>query len=118
MQVPSQELLRVQTRAFNARDLETLVGPFTAAARFIRDGEWVGEGRDAVRKGLEAELSSGSHGRLLLVDGEPVLVEYDGEEGHPVPRGTIRFEVEGSQLTQCVVDHDGAVVERLRSLHA
>jgi len=117
MPLGPRDLLAVHARAFNAQDLETLVGQYTAAARFIRDGKWVGEGHAAVRKGLEEEMSGAVHGRLLDIDGEPVLVEYTGEEGRDEPRGVIRFEVVGSQVAECRVDHGAAAVARLRSLN-
>jgi len=104
--------LRVQARAFNAKDVGTLVGHATAAARCIRDGEWLGEGPDAIRDGLEAEWRRGCVGRLLDVDGEPVLVEYDGEGAGPA-QGTIRFRFDGDRITECRIDHEPGLAGRV-----
>lgn len=107
-------LLRVQAHAFNAKDVETAVGHYTAAARFVRDGEVVGEGREAVRRGLTQEFESAALGRLSELDGEPVLVAYTGDEGHEEPSGVIRFRAQGPWLTECRVDHSPATLQLLR----
>lgn len=114
MPAEAHGLLRVQAHAFNAKDLDTAVGHYTAAARFLRDGEWIGEGREAVRQGLEQEFAAGVVGRLAELDGESVLVAYTGDEGHEEPSGVLRFRARGAWLTECSVDHSPSTLQQVR----
>lgn len=102
----------MQARAFNAR--ETLAGEYNRAA-VIRDGEWLGEGAEAVRRGLEAEWGSGCVGRVVDLDGEPAIAEYEGDEGRGEPRGVVRLDVQDGNVIACRIDHDPALLERLRA---
>jgi hypothetical protein len=100
-------LIRVQARAFNAKDVETILGHCTASAQCFCDGEWVGEGHDAVRRGLQEEWKNGaSVGRLHEVDGELVLVEYGDEHGEP--RGVVRFRTHAGRINEFRFEHDPA----------
>lgn len=109
---------RVQACAFNGHDVEWLLSCCAPDARCLRDGELVGEGRDGVRDGIEAEYRDRDPVvRLLDVDGEPVLVECgrDGGDGGGDGRvqGTVRFIVEANRVTEVRIDHAPRVVERL-----
>ena len=71
--------LRVHTCAMNARDLDTLVAQATNDASCFCDGEWVGEGREAVRSALEREFAANEDliARLGTHRGAPAILEFD-----------------------------------------
>lgn len=110
--------LKVQSRAFNAQDVDSVVGQYAAEAQFIRDGELVAEGRDGVAKVFQDEYKrladrGGVISRLALVDDDEVLVEYTGDEGRGTAEGIIRFEDGESGITMCWIDHDPTTLQKL-----
>jgi hypothetical protein len=82
--------LRLHTCALNARDVETLAAQAAPNAPCICDGEWVGEGPDAVRAALAKEFATDDEvfARLGTLDGEPAILQFDasGEQ-----RSALRF---------------------------
>lgn len=103
--------LRVHTCALNARDVETLAAQAARDAPCICDGEWVGEGPEAVRQVLAKEFAGEEEvfARLGMVDGEPVILQFDA---NGAPRGALRFR--GSAGTgpyrELRIDHPKPVV--------
>lgn len=89
---PMAELhdLRLHACALNARDVETLAAQAGPHAPCICDGEWVGEGPEAVRAALAKEFATGDEvfARLGTLDGQPVILQFDasGEQ-----RSALRF---------------------------
>src|SRR5687768_10986108 len=71
--------LRLHTCALNARDLETLAAQAAPHAPCICDGEWVGEGPEAVRRALAKEFAVNEEvfARLGVHDGEPAILQFD-----------------------------------------
>lgn len=118
--MPSElrDLLRVQAYAFNSRDAESLVQHATAHARAIRDGELMGEGPEALRRLLVQEYGEENVvGRIMDLDGEPVLVEWAGPEGRREPRAVLRLAAARDRVTELSIDHDPDLVRRI-TLHA
>ncbi len=110
----ARSLAQVQARAFNARDVDTLVSCCAPDARCLRDGDLLGEGPDAVRDGIEAEYRTVDPVvRLADVAGEPVLAEWRGDEGRGAPAGVVRFVTEGERVTEVRIDHGGDAVAAL-----
>ena len=103
--------LHLHACALNARDLETLASHAFRDAPCICDGEWVGEGPDAVRKALEKEFSMneeaiGRIARLGTVDGEPAVLEFDGGDEPHEPRAILRFVGGGGgRIRELRIDH-------------
>lgn len=104
--MPELRDLRVHTCAMNARDVETLATQAEPDAACICDGEWVGEGPDAVRRALQREFAVNEElfARLGTVDGEAVILEFDavGEE-----RASLRFRGEpgNGRFRELRIDH-------------
>lgn len=99
--------LRVHACALNARDLDALSRQAVPHAACICDGEWVGEGPDAVRRALEKEFAMNEevYARLGTVDGEPTVLEFDGD-GATI--GTLRFVGDpGGRIRELHIDHGG-----------
>ncbi|HLF16202.1 MAG TPA: nuclear transport factor 2 family protein [Candidatus Thermoplasmatota archaeon] len=113
MSPPPREVLGLPIRAFNGHDLEGLEAHVAQGAPCIRDGELLGEGPAAVRRALQEEykLSEELVGRVMELDGEPVVVEWDGE-GWGRPIGVLRVAGEG-RITGLRIDHDERTVARL-----
>ena len=102
---------RVQAHAFNARDLATLAG-YTGGARVIEDGAVVGRGHAAMERCMRREWGAGLVGRVVDLDGEPVVAEYD-RDGEGEPRGVLRFAMAGDRVEECRFEHDPATLARL-----
>lgn len=99
--------LRVHACALNARDLDALASHALRNAPCICDGEWVGEGPEAVRRALEREFAADGEvvARLGTVDGEPAVLEFDGS-GSAIPRATLRFRGDPSgRIRELRIDH-------------
>ena len=101
--------LRVHACALNARDMDALASQAFATSPCICDGEWVGEGPDAVRRALEKEFAGDeAFARLATVDGEPAVLEFDG--GGDEPRAVLRFlAAPGGRIRELRIDHAAAV---------
>ena len=99
--------LRVHTCALNARDLETLAAQAAPHAACICDGEWVGEGPDAVRAALAKEFAVNEEvfARLGLHDGEPAVLQFDAKGAR---RSALRFRGEPGvgRFRELRIDHD------------
>lgn len=109
----TRDLLRLHACAFNGRDLENLAAQAEPHAPCFCDGEWVGEGPDALRQALERELTQEANlvARMAVVDDEPILVELSGGEGHWHPHGTLRFRGgAGGRIREFHIDHRGPTV--------
>lgn len=97
--------LRVHTCALNARDLDALALQAVANAACICDGEWVGEGPDAVRQALEKEFAADEEvfARLGTVRGEPAVVGFDASG---TALATLRFVGDpGGRIRELHIDH-------------
>jgi hypothetical protein len=105
--------LRVHRCALNARDLDTLARQAAPHAPCLCDGEWVGEGPQAVRDALEREFQALDDVivRFAHLDGEPVVVGFDaGGE----PKATFRIDAgSDGRIRGLRIDHDAAVSSRL-----
>jgi hypothetical protein len=98
--------LRLHTCALNARDVETLAAQAAPHAPCICDGEWVGEGPEAVRQVLAKEFAAGEEvfARLGLHDGEPAVLQFDSSGAQ---RGALRFRgrLGGARFQELRIDH-------------
>lgn len=97
--------LRVHACALNARDLDSLASQAFANAPCICDGEWVGEGPEAVRQALAKEFAPDGEtiARIGTVDGQPAVLEFDGGE---TPRAILRFvPAPGGRIRELRIDH-------------
>lgn len=105
--------LRVHTCALNARDVETLAAQAAPHAPCICDGEWVGEGPDAVRRALTKEFAVNEEvfARLGLHDGEPAILQFDARGAQ---RGALRFrgQLGAARFQELRIDHRPAVAGR------
>lgn len=97
--------LRVHACAINARDLDSLAAHALRSAPCICDGEWMGEGPDAVRKALEKEFAVNDNlfAALGTVDGRPAVVEFDSGG---TPRGSLHFVGDASgRIREFRIEH-------------
>ena len=98
--------LRLHTCALNARDVETLAAQAAPHAPCICDGEWVGEGPEAVRQALAKEFAGDEEvfARLGLHDGEPAVLQFDSSGAQ---RGALRFrgQLGGARFQELRIDH-------------
>lgn len=98
--------LRVHTCALNARDVETLVAQAAPHAPCICDGEWVGEGPEAVRKALtkEFDVNEDIFARLGTHDGEPAVLQFDALGAQ---RAALRFRggLGVGRYQELLIDH-------------
>ncbi len=101
----------MQTNAFNAHDVETLLGQCTPRARFVKDGCLVAEGGRELRNAWNDEME-GCVARLRRVGDETVIVEYSGDEGRGEAKGVLRFACIGDRICECRADHDPDAVSR------
>lgn len=111
--MPDLRDFRVHTCALNARDLDTLAAQALAAAPCFCDGEWIGEGPEAVRRALEDEFQRNPQAIVGLgtVDGEPAAFEFD--EGG-VERAVLRFRNDPrGRIRELRIDHRPAAVVEL-----
>lgn len=101
--------LRVHTCALNARDVETLAAQAAPHAPCICDGEWVGEGPEAVRRALAREFAVNEEvfSRLGLHDGEPAILQFDSRGAQ---RGALRFrgQLGAARFQELRIDHPRA----------
>lgn len=101
--------LRVHTCALNARDVETLAAQAAPHAPCFCDGEWVGEGPEAVRRALSKEFAVNEEvfARLGVHEGEPAILQFDS---HGAQRGTLRFrgQLGGARFQELRIDHKPA----------
>jgi hypothetical protein len=110
-----EALLRVHAGAINAQDLDTILGHYYAASRCIRDGELVGEGPETVRQTLMEDFRGEGDlvGRVMRLDGEPILIEWGGLEGRGEPRTVVRIEARGDVVREVRIDRDAQAVRDL-----
>ncbi len=110
-----RDFLEVCARALNARDLDTVVGYCSPQMRVILDGLWVGEGQKLAAQALrgECDRSPEAVDRLTDLDGEQVLVAWTGEANRDRPSAVLRFAQEGDWITECRIDHDRRLLERV-----
>ncbi|MFA5944691.1 MAG: hypothetical protein WC876_09520 [Candidatus Thermoplasmatota archaeon] len=98
--------LRLHTCALNARDVETLAAQAAPHAPCFCDGEWVGEGPDAVRAALTKEFAVNEDlfARLGTHDGEPAILQFDSLGSQ---RGALRFRGEPGvgRFQELRIDH-------------
>lgn len=118
MTVEPDLLLRIQAGALSGQDLDTFTAQLAGDARLVRDGRVVGRGPEAARKLLREEYAVPEAGaelsaRLERLDGEPVVVQYMGAEGHREPRAVYRFALDDERITECRITHDAAIIDRL-----
>ncbi|MCA1818869.1 MAG: hypothetical protein ABR562_04845 [Thermoplasmatota archaeon] len=115
MTLGKDALLRMHAGAMNGHDPDSIITHYHHGCRCIRDGALVAEGPTAVRKALleEFPVSDELIGRVMDLDGEPVLVEWGGLEGREVPRGILRLEAHGDRVMEVRIDHDPKTVKRL-----
>ena len=107
--------LRVHTCALNARDVETLAAQAAPHAPCICDGEWVGEGPEAVRKALtkEFDVNEDIFARLGTHDGEPAVLQFDALGAQ---RAALRFRGPGvGRYHELRIDHRQPVVRAARA---
>jgi len=101
--------------AMNGHDLDSIIHHYHAGARCIRDGQFMGEGPEMIRRALLEEFGASEDciGRVMELDGEPVVVEWGGVEGREQPRAIIRLEGHGDRVTLVRIDHDARTVRRV-----
>lgn len=110
-----EALLAVHSRALTAHDVDTIVGHAHQAVRCMCDGQWMGEGPDVLRKAIEAEYVGRDPlvGRIMDLDGEPVLVAFEASETGHKPHGVMRFHSSAQRITECRIEHQPDLVDRL-----
>jgi hypothetical protein len=115
MPIGKDELIRIHAGALNGHDPESVMGHYHPGVRCIRDGCLVGEGRDAVRKAFLEEFALNEElvGRVMEVDGEPVVVEWAGPEGREAPRAIVRLEAQAGRVTELRIERDARTVRRV-----
>ncbi|MHB8633227.1 MAG: hypothetical protein ACYDBQ_04560 [Thermoplasmatota archaeon] len=115
MAADKEAILAVHSRAITGHDVETILDQAACSVRCVRDGNLVGEGREALRRTLEAEYvgRDGLVARIVDLDGEAVLVEFDGREGSREPRAVLHVDSANDRITEWRVDHDQDLVARL-----
>jgi hypothetical protein len=105
--------LRVHTCAMNARDVETLAAQAAPHAPCFCDGEWVGEGPEAVRRALAKEFAVNEEvfARLGLHDGEPAILQFDSDG---LQRGAMRFRGRpgAARFQELRIDHPRSAASR------
>ncbi|MEA3136019.1 MAG: hypothetical protein QOJ26_924 [Thermoplasmata archaeon] len=81
---------RFHTCAMNARDVETLAAQAAPHAPCFCDGEWVGEGPEAVRAALAKEFAVNEDifARVGEHLGEPAILQFDSGGAE---RSALRF---------------------------
>ncbi|MEA3190087.1 MAG: hypothetical protein QOD77_669 [Thermoplasmata archaeon] len=102
-------LFRHHAACCNGQDTAALAGHYPASSRVVRDGEWVGEGPDSVLAALGREFAGGL-GRVLMVEGEPMLVQWSDPERLQVPYAVVRLKAQGDRVSEVRIDHDPAFV--------
>lgn len=111
MPEPRDLTMRMHTCALNARDLDTLVAQALPDAPCFCDGEWVGEGRDAIRQLLEREFVANEDivARVGTHRGEPAILEFDAGGA---ARGAVRL-VDGGRgrIRELRIDHSASLVQ-------
>ena len=104
--MPDLRDLRVHTCALNARDVETLAAQAAPHAPCICDGEWVGEGPEAVRRALSKEFAVNEEvfARLGLHEGEPAILQFDS---FGAQRSSLRFrgQLGAARFQELIIDH-------------
>lgn len=104
-----RDILRLHACAFNGRDLDNLAFAAAPDAPCFCDGEWVGEGPQALRDALEREFTQDANlvGRMAKLDNdEAVIMEFAGTEGHWTPRGSVRIRGDGhGRISELHIDH-------------
>lgn len=113
MSIAIRDLLRVHACAINGRDLETLASHAEPDAPCFRDGEWVGEGPEGVRRLLQQEVAGDDFlARMGHVAGEPVILEFSGGEGRWRAHGALRIrgDPEDGRIRELRLTHDERIV--------
>jgi hypothetical protein len=108
-------LFRKHQACCNGHDVGSLVGHYPATSRILRDGELVGEGADSVLKALEAEFPPGGMGRVVLVEGEPVLLQWSDAERLQRPNALVRLKHQGDRVSEVRIDHDPGMLQEFLS---
>src|ERR1041385_249036 len=110
--MPEPRDLRVHTCALNARDLDTLVAQALPDAPCFCDGEWVGEGHDAIRLALEREFVANEDliARVGTLRGEPAILEFDAGGAE---RGALRLVERAGRIHELRIEHPKAMVGRV-----
>ena len=112
----SRDTVRMHACAFNGRDLDNIALQAEADAPCFCDGEWVGEGPQAVREALEREFTQDANlvARMARLDNEPVLMEIAGNEGRWETRGALRFKDDGAgRIRELRIDHGPRIIGNL-----
>jgi hypothetical protein len=108
-----RDLIRMHACAFNGRDLDSLASQAVPNAPCFCDGEWVGEGPQAMRDALEREFTQEANlvARMARLDDEPVIVEMTGGEGNWQARGAVRIlGGRDGRIRELHIDHREPVV--------
>ncbi len=108
--VDDRSFAEVHARALNAHDVDLVATNAYRHARIIKDGHYLGEGRQALCKALTEE-SEGFISRVVELDGEPVIAEYCGDEGNEIVQGIVQFKRFEGRVEEIRIDHDA---DRLR----
>lgn len=108
-------ILRVHACEFNAQDFDALPSMYAPRAVVFKDGQWLGEGPEAVSRVFKEECECGEEvvERMALMDGDPVLVNWSGCEGRSRPRSVVRCRMEDGLLSEVRIDHDPRVLSRV-----
>lgn len=102
-------LFRKHAACGNSQDMAGLAGHYPATSRVVRDGQWVGEGPESVLAALSLEFAGGL-GRVVMVEGEPMLVQWGDPERLETPRAVVRLKAQGDRVSEVRIDHDPAFV--------
>jgi ketosteroid isomerase-like protein len=111
----ARDALRVHACCLTGRDVDTVAANAAPDAICFCDGEYVGEGADGIRKALLQELADNEElvARVASLDGETVVAELAGPDGHWSPRAAVRIRADDEGIHEIRITHDPRVVTRL-----
>ena len=106
--------IRLHVCALNGRDLDHIARSAQPDAPCFCDGEWVGEGPEAMVQALEREFGQEIIARLGRLQDEPVILEVAGGEGAWETRGAVRIvgDTDG-RIRELRIEHRPNIVQGL-----
>lgn len=109
-----QAILRVHACEVNAKDFDALPTMYARTARVFTDGQWAGEGPEAVSRVFRDECGDGVDvvERVSRMDDDDVLVHWAGDEGNARPRSLVRCRTEDGLVKEVRIDHDPRLLSR------
>lgn len=111
MSFHKEALLRVHAGCCNGHEVGLLMGHYGPQSRALLDGRLVGEGVEGIRLVLQREFEGNRISRVQRLDGDPVLVEYEGDGREPT--AVLRLEAREGHVLEIRIERDAETVRRL-----